>query len=605
MDNKVFPRLRLRSTGETFSLQGRIITIGTSPSCRIRLKDKSVPATLGHFIFKNGSIQFQKLSESSVVLVNDVVINDQAILTHGDQLTISREQYIFDEYSEPADVSEGKKARNGFAGNLSEIVDCMVMLLRNRDSDVFCDLVSGVSKLLKCDAARLVIEDETGKRSTIARYPLNTGLDRFSNRAIDWACDKRETVIMQITSEKDDQDASGNSLIKNAIGSVLCGALYHKGTILGFLYLDRMVSSKLFSEEERQLCDALLPLFSEIVVSYKENIRQRATIARLQELSQGSGAGIIYDSEPMKKTIQLAARFAYTDAPMLIGGETGTGKELMARFIHEKSSRAGKTFKAINSGAIPENLIESELFGYEKGAFTGATQRKIGLFEATSEGTLFLDEIGDLPLSLQVKLLRVLQESEISRLGSTETVKVNVRIIAATHRDLSAEVTAGRFRQDLFFRLNVLTITLPPLRDRDSDIILLSEYFIKKYSQQFGLEVKRLSADAKNSLLRYGWPGNIREMENTIQKAIIKSEASTLVADDFELGGTVLPDKKPLNAAHTLKDARNAAEKEIIINTLSRTKGNVSSASALLEIDRKWLIKKMEELGIDADNYRK
>jgi transcriptional regulator with PAS, ATPase and Fis domain len=289
---------------------------------------------------------------------------------------------------------------------------------------------------------------------------------------------------------------------------------------------------------------------------------------------------------------------------VLVRGETGTGKEMLARFLHSQSPRAQKPFLAMNCGAIPENLIESELFGHEKGAFTGADQRKIGLFEAADGGTVFLDEIGDLPLSLQVKLLRILQEGEITRIGNPNPVKVDVRVVSATHRDLASEVEAGRFRQDLFFRLSVLDIHLPPLRERGQDVLLLAEFLLRKYLQQFGLPPKALSQGARNKLLEYAFPGNVRELENVIQKAILLSDGPAIRPEDLQWAAREAEGKRA-GALPTLKEARARAEKEAIAAALERGGGNVSLAAKLLDVDRKWLMKLMEESGLSADAYRK
>jgi transcriptional regulator with PAS, ATPase and Fis domain len=307
----------------------------------------------------------------------------------------------------------------------------------------------------------------------------------------------------------------------------------------------------------------------------------------------------------MESLMGLALKAARTDLTVLLLGETGTGKELLARFLHANSSRSGKTFRAINCGALPEPLIESELFGYEKGAFTNAVSRKIGLFESAEGGTVLLDEIAEMPVHLQVKLLRILQEGEFTRVGGTETLRVNARIIAATNKKIDIEVKEGRFRQDLYYRLNVLTLLLPPLRDRGSDIALLSEYFIKKYCLQFGLPQKTLSAGARNLLTLHHWPGNIRELENILQKAILVSQGSRIAPEDIVLNQCGSDAAPEISSGGTLHDVRERAEGKAIENALSKTGGNVSSAAKLLDIDRKWLIKKMGDLGISADGYRK
>ncbi len=601
MTTQSMPRFIETESGVEHELNGRIVTVGSSASCQICIRDKGLPEIAAHLLFAGGRYRLSSLSSDVKVLVNGKPVPAGCTLDNGDGVTVGRMQFVYRENAAPA--AAGKTALS--AVPLSDLVSAVVSLLRNKEEDVASDLVVSVSRLVGCDAARLVGEDaETGERRTVARYPVESGLDRFSNRAIDFAKNASQTVLVNDTDWKDTVDPK-SSLERNLIASVLCSPLSDCGRVLGYLYLDRLQTSRPFSEEDRHLCDSLMPLFSELLANNEQRRRQAETIARLQASTFETSGGMIYESDIMGKTVALAAKLAATDSPVLIYGETGTGKELMARFIHERSRRNGKPLKAINCGAIPENLIESELFGHEKGSFTGATQRTIGLFEAATGGTVFLDEIGELPLSLQVKLLRVLQDSEIVRVGGTENIKTDVRIVAASNKKLEDEVAQNRFRQDLFFRLNVLTIGLPPLRERGRDAILLSEFFVKKYCVQFGLSQKTMQASAQNALLTHNWPGNIRELENVVQKAILLSSDSRISKEHIQItASSMLQSAGALPAKGTLKEARSAAEKEIISQTLARTKGNVSLASKLLDIDRKWLMKLMEELGVDANEYR-
>jgi Nif-specific regulatory protein len=604
MSEQNFPCLVLTATGQRFRVQGRILTIGGAAECHIRLPDCRTPH-IGHLLFTGGEYRLQRLA-AVALLVNGKTLDGEIRLRHNDVLTIDKRQLVYLEREPDAAVpaSVAPQATSGHVRELSELIDGVVTLLRNRESDVTVNLVTAVCRLLKCDAARLVVEDSaTGTRTTAAAYPANLGPERFSNRAIDWATEKKHTVIMHDFDWQSGVRETDNSLVKNSIASVLCGALAQSGEILGYLYLDRLQAGTPFTEDDRIFCDTLLPLFSEILAADRERRRQAETIARFQTDRTADADGMIYECEKMTTMIAAATRIARTDAPILISGETGTGKELITRFIHTHSQRASGPFKAINSGAIPASLIESELFGHEKGAFTGASQRKIGLFEAAQGGTLFLDEVGELPLALQVKLLRVLQESEIVRVGGTTPIAVDVRIIAATNRDLAIEVAQERFRSDLYFRLNVLSIEAPPLRERGSDIVMLAEFFILRYCQRFGVPPKRLATDAANRLLRYRWPGNIRELENVIQKAIVATEGNQIHSSAIRLGSET--DEEISQPATTLLQARNQAERQAIVAALSATHGNVSAASALLDIDRKWLMKKMEELGVAADRYRK
>jgi DNA-binding NtrC family response regulator len=604
MNAEDFPCLILGAGGQRFPVCGRIVTIGGAAGCHVRLTDCRTPQ-IGHLLFSGGEYRLQRLAAVSL-LVNGKPLDGEVALRHGDVLTVDKRKltYLEREQDSPAFTAPSLQGSPGHAREFSDLIAGIVSLLRNRECDVSLNLVTAVCRLLKCDAARLVVENPgDGARSTVASYPAHCGPERFSNRVIDWARDKARTIIMHDFEWQTDAGETDNSLVKNSIASVLCGALAQDNEILGYLYLDRLRAGTPFTEDDRTVCDTLLPLFSEILAADRERRRQADTIARFQTDAVANAGGMIYECDKMTALLAAADKMARTDAPILISGETGTGKELITRFIHAHSQRAGGPFKAINSGAIPAGLIESELFGYEKGAFTGATQRKIGLFEAAQGGTLFLDEVGELPLPLQVKLLRALQESEIVRVGGANPIAVDVRIITATNRDLSDEVANQRFRSDLYFRLNVLAIEVPPLRERGSDIIILAEYFILRYCQRFGVPPKRLAPDAVGRLMRYRWPGNIRELENVIQKAIIAAEGPQIHTDAIRLGN----EAAAITSLSTisLQEARAHAERQAIIAALTATHGNVSAASSLLEIDRKWLMKKMEELGVAADTYRK
>jgi transcriptional regulator with GAF, ATPase, and Fis domain len=583
------------------ALQGRIVTIGSSTDCHIHIEENGVPERAAHLLYAAGTYELHKLHNSVTLQVNKKKVINKVILKHNDVITVENREFLYRE----SDRDDGILLAGSQKSPMSELIKVIVELLHSKDNTLFDSLVVSVARLMRADAARIVVENaEKAQRTTLTRYPISSGLDRFSNRAVDWAAESDGAVITNADQWRESEQ-SMRSLERNQVESVMCAPLKDSGNIFGYLYLDRVNAGDGFSQEDKEFLDALLPLLSVILSTFSEKMRQKEAIERLQNATSVQGTGIIYESQIMNEVLVRAKRFSRTDSPILITGETGTGKELMAKFIHENSSRAGNVFKAINCGAIPENLIESELFGHEKGAFTGAVQRKAGLFESAEGGTVFLDEIGELPLQLQVRLLRVLQESEVTRVGGTDTIKINVRIVAATNRHLEKEIVNGTFRQDLYFRLHVLTLNLPPLRDRGTDIHLLLDYFTKRYCQQFGLPLKSFSAAARKNFLLHSWPGNIRELENAVQKAILMSDQSVIGPDDFSIDamGVVLKstgDSEPV----TLHEARDRAEKTAIVNALVKTKGNVSLCSKILEIDRKWLMKKMEEFGICADRYR-
>jgi two-component system response regulator AtoC len=310
---------------------------------------------------------------------------------------------------------------------------------------------------------------------------------------------------------------------------------------------------------------------------------------------------ILAKSSNMQDIFRTITKIADYKTTVLVTGESGVGKELVARAIHQRSSRRGGPFVAVNCGAIPENLLESELFGHKKGAFTDAVQDRRGLFEEASTGTLFLDEIGELPLALQVKLLRVLEDEKIRRLGETRDLKVDVRIIAATHRDLMAETKAGRFREDLFYRLNVLPIHVPPLRERREDIPLLIDHFTTRNNTRLGTLVRGLDTEARRLLYEYAWPGNVRELENTIERAMVLCESDQITAPD--LPERIREARDPIQMQLTsgelsVKKTVRVIEEVLIRRALQKTKGNRTRAAEVLEISHRALLYKIKDYQI-------
>ena len=310
-------------------------------------------------------------------------------------------------------------------------------------------------------------------------------------------------------------------------------------------------------------------------------------------------------SGKMQVVFDVIRKIADYKTTVLITGESGTGKELVAKALHYNGIRKNAPFIAVNCGGIPENLLESELFGHVKGAFTDAVRDKKGLFEEANGGTLFLDEIGDLPLPLQVKLLRVLQEEEIRPVGDTRTVKVDVRIVAATSKDLEREVRKGNFRNDLFYRINVLRISLPPLRERREDIPILVDYFVNRFNKRLGTNIKGVSPDAMQILMDYPWPGNVRELENVLERTMVLSESDTLQRDDlppYMLENVVVEDNIQKldidDSVLSIKKCSRVLEKKLIQKALKRTQGNKTQAAKLLEISLPALIYKMKDYGL-------
>ena len=344
---------------------------------------------------------------------------------------------------------------------------------------------------------------------------------------------------------------------------------------------------------EKPFCPERAELLVQKLVEHQGLIEENISLhQKLEERYRFEN--IIAKSPKMQQVIEVIKIVAKSNATVLIMGDSGTGKELVARAIHAQSHRRGKPFIAVSCAALPESLLESELFGHEKGSFTGAYAQKKGKFEIANRGTLFLDEIGEMSTNIQVHLLRVLEEKEFTRVGGNELIKVDVRVVSATNKDIRKAVASGQFRDDVYYRLNVVTIELPPLRERKEDIPLLAQHFLKKFAMENQKEITGFSPDATDFLLKYEWPGNVRELENAIERAVILAQNSNIEVTD--LPHQNLPLARSASPAKRLKEA----EKNHILNILTEAEGNYSEAARILGISRMTLYNKAREYGINV-----
>ena len=367
--------------------------------------------------------------------------------------------------------------------------------------------------------------------------------------------------------------------------------LIHQKDLLGVIYLGNDAITGLFTDRDLTLLriyasQAALVVSNALLLNQLQVDNQELR----KKLETGDGE-VVGQSAPMKAVANLLGRVAPTDLSVLVLGETGTGKELVARDIHLRSGRAGGPFVAINCGAIPENLLESELFGHKKGAFTGADADKIGRIESAGKGTLFLDEIGEMPMNLQVKLLRVLQERVIERVGDVAPRPVDIRVVSATNKDLAEMIRVGRFREDLFYRLNELTIRLPALRERGEDIVLLAQYFLRKHKDRYGGNCKGFTNQALSALKAWAWPGNVRELESRIKKALILSDRALLNPDDLDLS-----DQQAKRHVVPLADAVEAYRVEYIKKALELNNGNKAQTARDLGVDARTIFRYVEKI---------
>ena len=386
------------------------------------------------------------------------------------------------------------------------------------------------------------------------------------------------------------------SLVAAEVRSLLCVPLTVFDRVIGCLYLDSTSAASRFHEDHLQLLAAIAAISAVALDNARrqqwlEQENQRLTTEVRQEQS------LVGEGARMKEIFQFIARVAPSESTVLIEGESGTGKELAARALHRNSPRAARQFVAINCAAIPETLLESDLFGHERGAFTGASVLKKGRLEVADGGVVFLDEIGELAPALQVKLLRVLQEREFQRVGGTGTIKVDIRLIAATNSDLDAAVKAGRFRQDLYYRLAVMRVTMPPLRERREDIPMLARHFLQKYAKRSKVKPKPVSREAMAALVHYEWPGNVRELENAIERALVMGSSDAVLLEDLPES---LLEQESAAEMHEGKYHASVKElkKQLIIDAVEQTGGNYVEAAGILGVHPNYLHRLIRNLGL-------
>jgi Nif-specific regulatory protein len=487
--------------------------------------------------------------------------------------------------------------------------NCMKEVLR-----VLQDLASmnrGMISLLNSSGDRLTVDVAYGIPDYLrqkVKYRLGEGITGQVAKT------GQPVIISRLENEPAFLDRTGARKNLNLSDlAFLCVPIKISDKVIGVLSVDRVVLDQdVTLESELYFLEAVSNLISQVVEQRRQQTEhifalenENKELRQILE-SRGRPEQMIGNSSSMREVYRYIAQVAPSATTVLIRGETGTGKELVARAIHQKSAFHEGPFIAVNCAALPESLLESELFGHEKGAFTGAFSTRIGKFEASQNGTLFLDEIAELSLSAQGRLLRAIQEKEFQRVGSMENIRLNVRLIAATNRNLEKDVQVKRFREDLFYRLNVFTIVLPPLRERGADILLLSDHFVKKYSKLHRKQVERISTAAIEMLSSYHWPGNVRELENVIERAVLVCEDNVIEGHDLP---RIIPQTTRIKCSArnsgTFENMVASYEKELIIDALKDCKGNQTNAAKLLKTTKRIIQYKIEKYGIEYRKYRK
>ncbi len=400
-------------------------------------------------------------------------------------------------------------------------------------------------------------------------------------------------AILTFDAINDDRFSASESIVMQKIRSIICTPMALGEEIIGAIYMDSLTDAERFNEESLRFLEAFAHQSAIALENTRRFEQLEAENRRLKHQIKLNNIfpEIIGNSEPIRQIKEMIANVADSRASVLLEGESGTGKELVAKALHMHSSRRDEAFVPVFCGGLTESILESELFGHKKGAFTGATEDKAGLFEEANGGTVFLDEIGEINLNMQTKLLRVVQEGEVKRVGDVKFRKVDVRIISATNKDLWREAQQKNFREDLYYRLNVINLKIPPLRERGDDILILARHFLEKFALENGKPIRSISKAAERVLLNYKWPGNIRELENSIERAVIMAQGTEIIPTLLDLNKALIDQF----AGKTLKEI----ERAIVVQTLEMTEWNRRKTAELLGVSKRWLQYKIKEWGLN------
>ncbi len=590
------PSLRLQSPGypaTVYHLYKKITSVGSGPENDVVLPDPLVADAFASVHFDGQTYTISTLHRKLDVVVNGKK-RSKHVLRHEDRLVIGscelRFALIDDAPPIEAEAAETMADLDAYA-KLHEFSET---LMRQRDLGELLDaLMDAVIQIANADKGFLILMDgdtvDVKVARNLKRENITDAVSQLSDAIIAKVVRSKRPVIIS-DAMHDSEFAGSKSVMALKLTSVICAPLLDRGRLLGLIYVGNDSVVDLFQEETLKALTVFSSQASLIVANALLLDELRVDNKKLHErLEQFRFGEIVGTSPPMQQVFRKVEKISPTDISVLITGETGTGKELIAREVHARSPRAGKPFITINCGAIPENLLESELFGHVKGAFTGAVANKLGKFQAADGGTLFLDEIGEMPLELQVKILRAIQERVVIRVGDTRPESVDIRILTATNRELEKEIAGGRFREDLYYRLNVVNVHLPPLRERGEDVLVIARYLLSRYAREFDAKVKGFSPNSTVAIRKYHWPGNIRELENRIKKAVVLCDSTVIGPDDLGLTGDTMPQ------ILTLADAKEKFQRDYINEILSLNNGNRTKSARDLGVDPRTVFRHLEK----------
>ena len=594
------PSLRLTAPGHpptVYNLYKKITSLGSGPDNDIVLPD---PLVVDGFAVHFDGQTYTVLAPKKAEFVVNGKKRGKHKLSHDDRLVLGSCDLRFAMIDEAPPLEEEAAETIAELDAYTKLYEFSERLIHQRDlGELLEALMDAVIGITNADKGFLVLLEgdtiDVKVARNLNRENIADAVSQLSDSIIAKVVRSRKPVIVS-DAMRDDEFSAAKSVMQLKVSSVICVPLLDRGRLLGLIYVGNDSIRDLFQQDTLRILTVFASQASLIIANALLLNELRVDNKRLNErLEQYRFGEIVGTSPPMQQVFRKVEKIAATDISVLITGETGTGKELSAREIHNRSPRAGKPFVTINCGAIPENLLESELFGHVKGSFTGAVANKQGKFQAADGGTLFLDEIGEMPIELQVKILRALQERVVYRVGDTRPETCDIRILAATNRDLDKEIAAGRFREDLYYRLNVVNVDLPPLRQRGEDVLVIARYLLSRYAREYDVKVKGLSPNAAVAIRKHAWPGNIRELENRIKKSIVLCESSVIGPDDLGLTGDVLPQ------ILTLAEAKDKFQREYINEVLALNNGNRTKTARDLGVDPRTVFRHLEKESDDGD----
>jgi len=578
-------------------LARRITSIGRDPASDVVIPDPALPPTALHVHF-DGRDYNAACHDGAEMSVNGRR-KASCRLSPGDRIRVGTAEILLSAgEEEPAPTPAPREGAQGEA--VRALVRFSERLLGATGVDpLLDDLLDALLELTSADKGFLILLEDgelaVKAARNLARTSIEDAVSRVSDSIVQKVVRTRRPIVVA-DALHDLEWSSSSSVVNLKLCSVMCAPLMAKGEVFGVIYLGNDSVVSLFDERNLEPLTVFAAQASLLVQNAMllDGLR-RENVALKEAVRERQYGDLIGAGASMKEVYRRIEKVAGTDVNVLVTGETGTGKELVAREVHRRSPRAGGPFVAVNCAAIPEGLMESELFGHVKGAFTGAVATRPGKFQAASGGTLFLDEIGEMAPSLQVKLLRVLQDRTVVKVGDSRPEPVDIRVIAATNKVLEDEIGRGAFREDLYYRVNVVSIHLPPLRERGDDVVVIGKYFLQKYAKEFGSRARSFAPNATVAMKKYGWPGNIRELENRVKKAVVLADGPLVGAQDLDLRPENLEPIQPLARA------KEEFQKRYINDVLERNGGNRTKTAKDLDVDPRTVFRHLEKLEAERD----